>query len=318
VSGGVIHHTVNANDYTEAAVPAILRSIYAYHTVSRGWSDIGYNFLVDRFGRIWEGRYGGIGRPVIGAHTLDYNGATFGASAIGNFETAQPSAAMVDAYADLFAWKLGLSGVAADQRVSLYGESWPAIVGHGDLGSTACPGRNLYARLGGIRSAAAALQDQDSPPGVARTELDHDLDGDGRPDAVLGVGDTLTVLRGEAAPGFRRATWAEAGHDLDIELTGGVDVTGDGTSTCWSATPPARSPYGLATAVMAWPPRCGRHRDTRTPEPWTPSATSPATGTGTSSSASPTGVCVWATDAATARSCGCAPGRTAPGRPMTR
>ena len=230
VSGGVIHHTVNANDYTEAAVPAILRSIYAYHTVSRGWSDIGYNFLVDRFGRIWEGRYGGIGRPVIGAHTLDYNGATFGASAIGNFETAQPSAAMVDAYADLFAWKLGLSGVAADQRVSLYGESWPAIVGHGDLGSTACPGRNLYARLGGIRSAAAALQNQDSPPGVVRTELDHDLDGDGRPDAVLGVGDTLTFLRGEAAPGFRRSAWIEAGHDADIELTGGVDVTGDGTS----------------------------------------------------------------------------------------
>jgi hypothetical protein len=228
VSGGVIHHTVNANDYSQADVPAILRSIYAYHTVSRGWSDIGYNFLVDRFGRIWEGRYGGIARPVTGAHTLDYNGVTFGASAIGNFETAQPSAAMVDAYADLFAWKLGLSGVAADERVSLYGETSPAIVGHGDLGSTACPGRNLYARLGAIRSAAAALQDGGTTPDVDRTRLNHDLDGDGRTDAVLGLGDTLTVLRGEAAPGFRRATWSEAGHDADTELSGGADVTGDG------------------------------------------------------------------------------------------
>ncbi len=69
-------------------VPGILRSIYAYHTRSRGWSDIGYNFLVDRFGRIWEGRYGGVDRPVVGAHTLGYNDNAFAMSAIGNFETA--------------------------------------------------------------------------------------------------------------------------------------------------------------------------------------------------------------------------------------
>ena len=53
ISAGFVHHTVNANDYTEDQVPAIIRSIYAYHVKSRGWSDIGYNFLVDRFGRIW-------------------------------------------------------------------------------------------------------------------------------------------------------------------------------------------------------------------------------------------------------------------------
>ena len=70
---GFVHHTVNANDYTRDEVPGILRSIYAYHTQSRGWSDVGYNFLVDRFGRIWEGRYGGVDRPVVGAHTLGYN-----------------------------------------------------------------------------------------------------------------------------------------------------------------------------------------------------------------------------------------------------
>ena len=72
--------------------PAILRSIYAYHTQSRGWSDIGYNFLVDRFGRIWEGRYGGVDRPVVGAHTLGYNDYSFAMSAIGNYEIAQPPA----------------------------------------------------------------------------------------------------------------------------------------------------------------------------------------------------------------------------------
>ena len=92
IKAGFVHHTVNANDYTAEQVPAIIRGIYAYHTQSRGWSDIGYNFLVDRFGRIWEGRYGGVDRPVVGAHTLNYNEESFAMSAIGNFETAQPSA----------------------------------------------------------------------------------------------------------------------------------------------------------------------------------------------------------------------------------
>ena len=111
ISGGFVHHTVNANDYTEAQVPALLRSIYAYHVKSRGWSDIGYNFLVDRFGRIWEGRYGGIDKPVVGAHTLNYNDYSFAMSAIGNFDTVQPPDVMLRAYGQLFAWKLSLHGV---------------------------------------------------------------------------------------------------------------------------------------------------------------------------------------------------------------
>ena len=73
VHAGFVHHTVNANGYSRAEVPGILRSIYAYHTQSLGWSDVGYNFLVDKFGRIWEGRAGGVDRPVVGAHTLGYN-----------------------------------------------------------------------------------------------------------------------------------------------------------------------------------------------------------------------------------------------------
>ena len=90
VKAGFIHHTVNANNYTAAQVPALLRGIYAYHTQSRGWRDIGYNYLVDRFGRIWEGRYGGVDRAVVGAHTLGYNEYSFAMSAIGNFDIAQP------------------------------------------------------------------------------------------------------------------------------------------------------------------------------------------------------------------------------------
>ena len=68
-----VHHTANSNDYAEQDVPALLRGIYRYHTHSLGWSDIAYNFLVDRFGRAWVGRAGGAARPVRGAHTLGFN-----------------------------------------------------------------------------------------------------------------------------------------------------------------------------------------------------------------------------------------------------
>ena len=121
VHAGFVHHTVNANGYSRREVPAILRGIYAYHTQSRGWRDIGYNYLIDRFGRIWEGRYGGITMPVVGAHTLNYNENSFAASAIGNYETAHPSAAMIEAYARLYAWKLSLHGVRPGTRQNVAG-----------------------------------------------------------------------------------------------------------------------------------------------------------------------------------------------------
>ena len=159
VHAGFVHHTVNANSYTRDQVPGMIRSIYAYHTQSKGWSDIGYNFLVDRFGRIWEGRYGGVARPVVGAHTLGYNDYAFAMSAIGNFETAQPSSAMLESYGRLMGWKLSLHGVAAaSTRQQVGSGTFQAINGHRDAGSTACPGANLYRSLPTIRSLAAAYQ----------------------------------------------------------------------------------------------------------------------------------------------------------------
>jgi N-acetylmuramoyl-L-alanine amidase/FG-GAP-like repeat len=159
VHGGFVHHTVNANDYKRKDVPAIIRSIYAYHVRSRGWSDIGYNFLVDRFGRIWEGRYGGVDRPVVGAHTLNYNSYSFAMSAIGNFELVQPSPAMLQAYGALMAWKLSLHGVSAGSTIQRIGsKTFQAINGHRDAASTACPGKYLYAKIPEIRRLAAAAQ----------------------------------------------------------------------------------------------------------------------------------------------------------------
>jgi len=180
VHAGFVHHTVNANNYTRAEVPSILRSIYAYHTKSRGWSDVGYNFLVDRFGRIWEGRAGGVDRPVVGAHTLGYNDDAFAMSAIGNFELAQPSKALVQAYGALFAWKLSLHGVTAtSSKQYVTSRNFKAINGHSDADSTACPGRYLYAKLPEIRRLAGQAQ-----RGWVGRGLESNLDTGPLPDLI--------------------------------------------------------------------------------------------------------------------------------------
>jgi hypothetical protein len=181
VHAGFVHHTVNANGYSRDEVPGLLRSIYAYHTQSRGWSDVGYNFLVDRFGRIWEGRHGGVDRPVVGAHTLGYNDYSFAMSAIGNFDVTEPSSAMVQAYGALMAWKLSLHGVdAADTSQRVGPDTFPAVNGHRDAGQTACPGRYLYAKLGRIRELADSVQED-----WAGRDLHSDLAATDHPDLVV-------------------------------------------------------------------------------------------------------------------------------------
>ena len=154
---GFIHHTVSSNTYTAAQVPAMIRGMYAYHVQTLGWNDIGYNFLIDRFGRIWEGRFGGMTRAVVGAQTLNYNAVSTGVSAIGNFDTAAPPQAVTNAFKRVLAWKLSLAGIPAKGSVVANGKSFQRISGHRDGFATACPGRFLYAKLPEIRTGAAAL-----------------------------------------------------------------------------------------------------------------------------------------------------------------
>jgi hypothetical protein len=163
-----VHHTVNSNSYSRADVPGLIRGMYRYHTKNLGWSDLGYNFLVDRFGRIWVGRAGGARRPVRGAHTLGFNGTSVGVSVIGNFETTKPNRKVVRSVAALAAWKLdrygrnprgrtritseGSDNYPAGRRVRL-----PVIDGHRDTNDTACPGRYLYEALPRIRRRAKRI-----------------------------------------------------------------------------------------------------------------------------------------------------------------
>lgn len=167
VKVGLVHHTVGANDYTSAEVPAILRSIQAYHMDANGWDDIGYNFLVDRFGRVWEGRGGGVDRSVIGAHAGGFNTNSTGVAILGTYGEATPPAAATTAVSRLLSWKLPLHGSdpASQSNIESKGSTRYAegtvvtlsnVSGHRAVSQTACPGERLNERLGQIRSDAAA------------------------------------------------------------------------------------------------------------------------------------------------------------------
>ena len=180
-------------------MPAILRSIYAFHVNGRGWSDIGYNFLVDRFGRIWEGRYGGIDRAVIGAHTRGFNSYAFAMSAIGNFDVAAVPSAVVSAYQRLFAWKATLHEFDPAGYADIGGRILNAISGHRDVGQTACPGRYLYAKIPTIRAGAKALQGY-----LPALTLNRDVDNSESPD-VRGIDGAGALIRysGNGSGGMR-------------------------------------------------------------------------------------------------------------------
>jgi hypothetical protein len=222
-----VHHTVNANDYSAAEVPAIMRSIYAYHTQVRGWSDIGYNVLVDRFGRLWEGRYGGLEQNVLGAHTLGYNEEAFGVSAIGNFEEVPPTTALLDALARVLAWKLDMAGLPAKGVTSVDGADLLMINGHRDAASTACPGTYLYEKLSVIRTKTQALIEAGGELPVV-LGLERAADTDTRPDVVVRDDGALRSMLGDAGPGFlaRTGPGSKAGR-LDT-VTGMGDLDGDG------------------------------------------------------------------------------------------
>jgi hypothetical protein len=159
-----IHHTVSTNAYGPEDSAAMVLGICRYHRNSNNWNDIGYNFLVDRYGTIFEGRAGGIGEAVVGAQAQGYNSQSTGIASIGTFSTAGQSEAGLRAIAHLLSWKLTLHGVPARGRVSLSsgggstnrfpGGSQPTferISAHRDANATACPGDGLYAQLEQLR-----------------------------------------------------------------------------------------------------------------------------------------------------------------------
>jgi hypothetical protein len=147
-----VHHTAGSNTYTRRESPSIVRGIYAYHTQSRGWCDIGYNFLVDRYGTVYEGRAGGIRKPVRGAHAGDYNVNSTGISLMGEFTSTTPTKAMRRALIKLVTWRLGVAYHGGYGQAWLNGARFKRISGHRDAMSTACPGQMVYDWLPKLRA----------------------------------------------------------------------------------------------------------------------------------------------------------------------
>ncbi len=164
-----VHHTVTTNSYTKAQSYAQMRAVYLFHVKGRGWNDIGYNFVVDRFGRVFEGRRGSITAAVHGAHTGGFNSDAIGIALLGTFSSARPTSAALRALRDVASWKSAewfinprgstvavSSGGAATRFASGKRVTLRTISGHRDVGYTECPGNVGYSYLPWLRSAVAA------------------------------------------------------------------------------------------------------------------------------------------------------------------
>ncbi len=235
-----VHHTENPNGYASADVPAMLRAIWAYHVQANGWRDIGYNFVIDGFGRTFEARAGGIDEPVVGAQAGGYNLVSTGVAILGTFSAALPSPAALEALQNLLAWKLSLHGVPTSGQVSVHVDpagavysrfpagaavTLPRIAGHRDGDSTNCPGDALYARLPSVRRQALALA---GSPLVA---------------TLVGPAGTLTAPATAALSGSLTA--------LDGTPVAGVPIALQSRALAGSADPPVESAIAELTTDAA-------------------------------------------------------------------
>jgi hypothetical protein len=188
----VVHHTAGTNNYTPADSAALVRGIYYFHTHTNQWCDIGYNFLVDRFGTVFEGRYGGVTRAVVGAHAQGFNTESTGVALLGTFSTDPVPSAAYNSLRGLLAWKLALHGVDPNATVTAAGIQVRTIIGHRDVNSTECPGDMAEGLLPGLRADVAASMGSTYHPMPPVRVLDT-RSGAGAPATPVGSGGTIDV-----------------------------------------------------------------------------------------------------------------------------
>jgi N-acetylmuramoyl-L-alanine amidase len=213
-----VHHTVTANDYTPDQSASMVLAIAKYHRDTNGWNDIGYNFLVDQYGQVFEGRAGGIDQAVIGAQAQGYNSQSTGVAVLGTFTAVPIPEAAMASITQLLGWKLTLHGVPCEGGLTIisgggslnrYSSGTPVamqrISGHRDGDSTECPGDALYAQLPELRRRAAGL----AGPIVAHGEISLQTSADAvaygadavfkgtviRPDSTAGAGEVVALQK---------------------------------------------------------------------------------------------------------------------------
>jgi hypothetical protein len=260
-----VHHTDTATSAACSQSARIVRGIYAYHVRVNGWNDIGYNFLVDKCGTVFEGRYGGVTKPVIGAQTQGFNTDSSGIAVIGTYSSARPPHAAVAALERLIAWRLDLAHVNPESRVEMVSSGNPryhvgrhvvldAVSGHRDAYPTSCPGSALYALLPRIRAKARAI----GLPKIWRPRHDPSLIRTA-PDAVLPLllrakfshttPFTLTIR----APGGRAvARRRHTNRHIRWTWPGRAAVLPGGTYTWTISAPGARGFSGVLGTLPLW------------------------------------------------------------------
>jgi hypothetical protein len=250
-----IHHTAGTNDYTPDESAAIVRGIEIYHVQGNGWNDIGYNFLVDKYGQIFEGRYGGVDKNVIGAHTEGFNTGTVGISMIGQYDSTKISPAAAKALEQLLAWRLDLAHIDPLSTLTYRSNGNPrfphgtpvdlrTISGHRDAYFTDCPGNALYAQLPAIAKAVGLLDGEKIYAPVAAKVDETDT----RFTARLSISGPWTVTVTSSA-GAQVAQGAGSGSTIDWTWDASAAPPDKYTWTIAAGT--ARSATGTLGATTA-------------------------------------------------------------------
>ncbi len=250
-----VHHTAGTNVYSQAESASIVRGVYYYHTQVQKWCDVGYNALVDKYGQIFEGRYGGLDRNVVGAHSAGFNAGSWGVSVLGNYETARPTPAISSALAAIIGWKMSVEKIDPRGRTTMtsagnYGQSRYAagarvsmntLSGHRDAGFTSCPGAYLYSTLPALaKQITTSVREQhweardSASPGGSDHDIYYgapgsqaiacDVDGDGRDGIAVYAGGVWSI-RDDASSGPATRTFRYGGPSA-LPVCG--DWNGDG------------------------------------------------------------------------------------------
>lgn len=260
----VVHHTAGTNSYSAGQSASIVRGIYYYHAVVLDWGDIGYNFLVDKFGTVFEGRSGSVaapaGRMSIGAHARGVNTGTMGISMMGDYSTVSPSDAQLSSVGKMAGWFLkraGISDVTGWAGLHVWTTeryqagstiSMPRILGHRDVGYTTCPGNVGYSKLGTIRAIAKAQGS--SPQGGssgASSTVPQDHPGAVALRGALGANGWIGAATSGVQASAKGGVFQRFEHGVGYwSPATGAQFVGEPVLSAWGA-------YGYQTGSMGYP-----------------------------------------------------------------
>ncbi len=261
IKAGIVHHTAGINNYAPQDTAAIVRSIYAYHTRTLGWSDIAYNALVDKYGQVFEGRFGGMTRPVQGTHTGGFNRSTWAVCMIGEFDAVGPTPVQLRAVGRLLGWRLAMDGIDPQGSIALTSDggpytrvprgaavSLPCIFAHRDVGDTDCPGKLGYALMNEIRDIAARFNKR-----LSASDLAQSLQGSAICDRWQALGGMNSALGAPTSPESQGAEGAryvifEKGAMYWSPASGAQPVAG-AIYTAWGTLGYEHSALGLPTSA---------------------------------------------------------------------